>query len=154
MADLDEGEQRACDRIIQMWQDKGGDWLFGMEHSLCIDQIMAKLDDPPDESAEWKLRRNAIQSILTGRVQKRFMKIKLYFGGIRVKANAQARYVLADTAEEHYLLYTRYWRSVESKRDKLVDQRELVRKKKMELPETYSRQRKLLESAAKKRIDF
>jgi len=152
----DESESHGLgDRIVMMWRDDEiGEWKEGMEHSLTIEDVMTKLEDPPKVSAEWKLRRNAVQSVLTSMVQKWFFKRGLYFGGIHVKRGDPVRYVLAETAEEFFTIYSRYWRRFERTADNMVEHRKLVKDKMMSLPESFVQKRKLLGSATRKSLKF
>lgn len=153
--DIELMERGLVDRIVMMWRDPElEEWKEGMEHSLTIDDIMTRLDDPPKDDPAWKLRRKNIQSILTTSVQKWFFKRGLYFGGIHVKKGEPVRYVLAESAEEFYLIYSRYWRRLQNSAEDIVEHRKLVRQKMISLPESYTQKRKLLGSAIRKSLSI
>ena len=154
-SDKDDEERplTTVESIVEMWSD-GNEWNLGIDYGLVLNEIMTRLGDPPKDSAEWILRAKNMHSLICGAVVRKFKKkLGFFFGPIRVAKGRPMKYCLAKTGAEYHDMYMRGYRRFENCATGRAEDRLLLIKKRHSLPEGHTRQKKLLDSAIKKRLD-
>jgi len=142
--------------IMNLWsKDKVGiderQWNLGIDYGMSLGQIMTKLGDPPDGTAEWKLRSKNVHSMITGIVARKFKEMALWLGPIKVVKGKPVKYCLGKSAEELRKFYQKSFTRLKNCTKNRVEERGLLIKKRQELPNSSVNQKKILDREIRRR---